>query len=255
MSKMEYKETKPIAKKGKKFFGFFTIFIFVFLVVLFSFLFSPLLSVNYFDFLSTTKANSKTFHFVLTTAGQSEADAQSLAQDIYIRGGAGVVIQEDEIFYCILSAYKTKSDAENVVSSLDQDEYRLSIKEVNTSLNISKSLTKEEKTLVNKSFDFLLNTVDNLHDLSTSLDSGNILKADANLTAKSIFLELSYLENEFQSLQSTKIKPMHLAVISALSLVEYLASEDAMNTALLPYSAVVRRTFTRIIMLCEDINI
>ena len=108
---------------------------------------------------------------------------------------------------------------------------------------------------MNKSFDFLLDTVDNLYDLSTSLDSGNILKADANLTAKSIFLELSYLENEFQSLQSTKIKPMHLAVISALSLVEYLASEDAMNTTLLPYSAVVRRTFIRIIMLCEDINI
>ena len=255
MSKMKYKETKPISKKGKKFFGFLTIFIFAFLVVLFSFLFSPLLSVNYFDFLSTTKSNEKTFHFVLSMAGTSEADAQSFAQDIYIRGGAGVVIKEDEIFYVIMSAYKTDKDAEKVISSLDQNEYRLSIKKVTANLNISKSLTKEEQSLANKSFNFLLETIDNLYNLSTTLDSGKILKSDANLKAKSLFLELSYLENEFQSLQSTKIKPMHLVVISALSLVEYLASEDAMNTTLLPYSAIVRRTFTRMIMLCEDIKI
>lgn len=213
------------------------IFVFAFVFIL-SFFLSPIIKIANVSS-SNQYLYEKEYYFVMLKLDTSnKQEAQKEAQNLKSRGGAGVLLFENN-YFVIVSFYETKEDAKSVSEKLSNEEQTFVLKEQKISTN-TKNLSQNETEIVLKYYNYFIDKINEIQKLSNSLDSKTLSSISANLKLKSIKTEsclmLDFLINE-NNPHFEQIKNSFLSFASAL---EYSSEQSHLNSAIIPYSSVLR---------------
>lgn len=173
---------------------------------------------------------------MLNTQISNKNEAEQEAQNLKSRGGAGVLLFENN-YFVVVSCYKTEEDAKQVASSLSTEENTFAVKEQKISINI-KHLEKEKQTILLKNLNFFTDKITEIYETANSLDSGSTSKISANLKIKSIKAETQATCDEM--LKTDNQKSVKQAFLSFLSALEYASEQSHLSSTIVPYSSVLR---------------
>ena len=250
-----YNEVTILKKtKTRAWFGISLTLCFLIFTFLFSLILSPILGLNYLNAIfSQGSTTSSTFYAVIINTNSIDADyATEQAQNYRVRGGAGVLF-EKETYYIVLSAYPNKSDAESVSEQITTESIIPEIMEITfQSANIS-SFSADEKMLYNNSFNFVLDTLNSLYDISYKLDTGAITELTANLDIKNLLLDATSYNQQLFENQTDNLKEIRTIISSLSSLLEYVADEEVLTSTTLPYAGDIRRVLVRILLVIDEL--
>ena len=243
----KYFETKTFKKPKNKAFWVVCCFVLIFLVVLiFSVLFSPMLKIISFSS-KNVYALEKGYYFVcLNTGVLSREDAQKEAQNIKSRGGAGIVFF-DEVYFVFVSCYENEDEAKKIKESLESEEQKFEVKKKSFSFNI-KNIEKSEKEEFCEYYNFLIDVLNNLYSLSNLLDKNETTKISVNLKIKSLKTQTNLKLQKINNTLNLEQSKMQKAFITLLACLEYCENQDFLESAVLPYSSVLREMHANIIL-------
>ncbi len=226
----------------------FVLVLCVFILILtsfLSFLISPILNLN---FLIATNKNvfEKTYYFVcLNTQTNSKDDAIEKAQNIKSRGGAGVLIF-DEQYFVIASCYEEKEKATNIAKNLTTEENLFSVKEESFFFSI-KNFTESEKQETSQYVSFLTEKLHEIYALANKLDQKEETNVSVNLKLKTIKNETNVYCQKLLNDKNEKFSLLQSYYLKFLSAIEYASSEKHLDNAIIPYSSILRE------MICHSI--
>lgn len=235
----KYFETKTLKKPKRK--AFWIIFCFVlifFLVLIFSIIFSPMLKIVNLSSKNVYALEANYYFVCLNTGILSREDAQKEAQNIKSRGGAGIVFF-DEVYFVFVSCYENEDEAKKIKESLENEEQKFEVKKKSFSFNI-KNIEKTEREEFCDYYNFLVDVLKSLYNLSNSLDKNETTKIGVNLKIKSLKTQTNLKLQHINSSLSLEHSKMQKAFITLLSCLEYCGNEDLLESAVLPYSSVLR---------------
>ena len=244
---------KPV--KSRAWLGISFVICFLVFTFLFSLILSPLLGLNYLGVLSNgTETYATSFYAVVINTNSTDSDyATEQAQAYRVRGGAGV-LWENETYYVILSAYPSEDDAETVKEQITTTSLTPEIMEISINKTDTASFTTEEKELYNKSFEFLLSTLNSLYDISYKIDTGLMTELNANLQIKNLLLDTSYYYQQILANESDNLEDIKTILASTNSLLEYVADEEVLTSTALPYSGDIRRVLVRLLFVIYELE-
>lgn len=246
------KATKKHAWLGISFFVCFLV-----LTFLFSMLLSPLLGLNYLGvFSQNNSVYSLSFYAVIINTNSTDSDyATEQAQTYRVRGGAGVLWENDDETYCIvLSAYLTKSDAQTVCEQITTQSLAPEVMEIAVQKENTGNFSLAEQDLYDKSFDFLVATLNSLYEISYKIDTGTLSEINANLQIKNLLLDTNYYYQQLLENGSDNLDNMKTFMASTNSLLEYVADEEVLTSTALPYSGDIRRVLVRILFVIYELE-
>jgi len=251
-----YNEVTTLKKtKTRALFGISLTLCFLIFTFLFSLILTPLLGLNYLNAIfSQGSTTSSTFYAVMINTDSTDSDyATEQAQNYRVRGGAGVLL-EKETYFIVLSAYPNKSDAESVSEQITTENIIPEIMEITFQSTNTSSFSAEEKELYNNCFNFAIDTLNSLYDISYKLDTGTITELTANLNIKNLLLDTTSYNQQLFANQTDNLKKIRTIISSVSSLLEYVADEEVLTSTTLPYAGDIRRVLVRILLVIYELE-
>lgn len=194
--------------KKSKFYSFtITILMFVLMVVLAD-LFSSVITIGNFAFLSTQgiKSNSFTIYALSIDKCSTLSQASQVSNEAKLRGGAGYIHSQDGLYYVLLSAYENQNDALKVQENLLENEQSSELITINiTEIVIDLSLNANEKTSIQDALSSFKNAYKNLYDFSVSIDTGVKTLSEIKLAVSSYLSDLNKTKTTFETVFLNKI--------------------------------------------------
>lgn len=251
----EYIETqRVIVGKRRAVHSLFLIFASLGILIVAGLIFSPLLGLNYLSSLFNSSSDiARTYYAVVVDTDTLDVEQSTeIASKLRVRGAAGVLVRSEESYKVILALYNTEKAATSVASqniSLDVDPevMPLTIKKLTAS-----GLSAEESNFFRNCFDFIIDTVDALYQLSYQLDLGNTSELSANMQLNRLALNAEYYNRELFTYDKAEFTALHNVMSSANSILRYVADESVLTSTVLPYSSDIKRCMARIAMLLAE---
>lgn len=247
--------------KKTKIFGISIVILSVILSFLLADLFSSLITVGDFAFLTTqsTKSNGYTIYAISLNKTLSLSEANNLIDEVQQKNAAGFVYKSDNIYYLLASGYENKSDAENVLKHLaesktDAEIISIKIKKIEIDMNLKNS----EKNTMIESLNIFKTTYQSLYDISVSLDTKLKTKTECkllinNLQANVIKVQSNF-DTQFNSKLNTKLLSIKLSLNKVVNSLQTLIDESDSDL----FSSYIKNTYLNVIKinkdLAEDIN-
>ena len=222
------------------------------LTIVFGFLLSPLFGVGYLGnlFSSDYKKCVKTCYAVVCTSElEDETSATKLAQNLRSRGGAGIIEKVDKNYIVYLGIYLTKKDANLVCENLKEQNFESSVTELKIYKPRINDLTSEEQDNFNKSFDFLIESIDTIYTLLHQFETDEITNLTLNLRLNALVLSAEYYNQKLIESSSDLIKELNTIMASVASILKYVADEETLTNNSFPYASEVRRCLARITLM------
>ena len=254
---MSMKQTKNT--KSKSFFKrlFTTSFIIVTICLMVSLadLFSSLITVGGFTFVSDEINVSKyTLYAVCTSNHSSELSAKEQANVCSSLGGAGYVWRTDNAYYVIASIYENKSDAEKVMENIIDSKPQTVIKEIIIpAISISNNLSAQEKSTLTESIGIFKSAYKVLYDISISLDTSLISEVNAKLAVNEIGSNITTTIGNFNTI-FPNATAQHLKLTkNALDELSKTITALIDNTTYSPYTSKIKNTYTKVIFIYNQL--
>ncbi len=185
---------------------------------------------------------------MLNTQTSNKQEASKEAQNIKARGGAGVLVFNEE-YFLVVSCYDDETKAKKVCSSLALDENHYVVEKKTIVLN-TKNMPEENKTQSMKTLNFFAQKIEEIYTISNNLDSNQTSLISANLKIRSIKSETNLFcdENAKSESQNCFKNPL----LNFFSALEYASDNSHLNSAIIPYSSILRETIAHsILSFCE----
>ncbi len=211
-----------------------------------SFLLSPILNLSY---VISKNSNSfqKSYYFVcLNTQTKNKDDATKEAQNLKSRGGAGVLILKEN-YFVVASCYENEEEAKNIAKNLTTEGKIFCVNKESFSFN-TKKLNNDEKKQFLKYFSFLTTKLFEIYLLANNLDKKEETNVSVNLKLKSIKNEGAALFQNLQTFDDEKFSQLKKAYLNFLSAVEYACSEKHTDSAIIPYSSILREMICHFVL-------
>lgn len=161
-------------RSSGKFFNTVFVVVCLALSIIFADLFSGFITAGSFSFTTntTTKNTSFNIYAISLNSANNLAGAQAFTDDIKSRGGAGYIWQVENVFYVFASCYLEENDAIKVRDKLHDSGNECEIVQLEfKSIELSLTLTQDEKTQLYNSLSVFKNTYKSLYDISVALDT------------------------------------------------------------------------------------
>ncbi len=139
--------------------------------------------------------NNKKFYCIVMSSLQNYSEAVVLSEQIKNQGGAGYILNKDNSYMVLASAYELQEDALKVKNNLSSSQINVEILELNFKpLTIKINLNTNQITELKKSINLFVNQYKNLYDLSINYDS-------AKITTQELFTNIN---NNIETCQNNK---------------------------------------------------
>ncbi len=186
---------------------------------------------------------------MLNTMTSNKKEAEKESQNIKARGGAGVLMFKNS-YLVVTSCYDNEAQAQSVCQSLSTEEENFVVEEEKISIDL-KPFSKEEKEILLSHLTFFETNIIEIYNLSNSLDQNNASSILANLKLKSIKLEADSITNSLIK-SDERFEGVKKAFLSFESALEYGSEQSHLNSAIVPYSSVLREIIIHsVISFCE----
>lgn len=157
-------------KKGNKGFKFLSFVIGLAVVFLIANLFAGFVDFNK-EVLGQKYFEADNLYAIELANYSNSADAYNFAEDVKQQLGAGYVVNDNETFRVLVSAYNTRANADTVLNNLKENGVTANIYEIklpSTYLNLE--LSEEQEASLKNIFDMFKSGYEKLYDLSIELD-------------------------------------------------------------------------------------
>ncbi len=201
--------------KKFKLFGICVIILSIGLSFVLADLFSSLITVGNFAFLTTqtTKCNSYTIYAVSIEKALSMTQAKDKVESVVQKNGAGFIYSKDNVYYVLASGYENKSDAEKVVEHLSDSGVSSEIVEIKVDkIEIDMNLSTNEKTTMSESINLFKNTYKTLYDISISLDTAVKSKSECKLLLNDLKANVLKTQSNFDTQFNSKLNSKLLSI-------------------------------------------
>lgn len=242
------KNTKRHINMGKVF-AIGTIIISICLMISLADLFSSLITVGGFSFVSDEVNISKYSLFaVCTSSHQTRAQAEENADICKSQGGAGYIYMTTENFYVVASIYETLSDAQKVKENLILTKPQCMVEEITIpQIKINNNLTQRERTTLIDSIAIFKNTYKKLYDISVSLDTSIITEVNARLMINELGSEantqLKNFDTIFDKTPTSYLKTIKIHLRNLGEIIQNLIEYNSNY----PYTCKIKSTYCEII--------
>ena len=151
---------------------------------------------------TSLSSNPLSVYAISLARSPTSLGAESLASDYRKIGSGGFVLEEEDGFHVISSAYLNKSDAELVKNSIEQNQnIQASIIEFSVpQISVSLSLDNKEKKVLQKALNAHENAYRLLFDIALSLDTNVYNEISARLAINSAFSEINTIVSDYKIL-------------------------------------------------------
>lgn len=254
-SNPEYVETQRV-QTGKIKTRHRVLFLLVSLMILIitALVFAPLLGFNFLGSVFGGSGNiAKTYYAVAVDTNTLDVEKSTeIASKLRVRGAAGVLMRGEESYKVLLALYNTEKAAKSVASQntshdVEPEVVVLEIKKLTTA-----GLNAEELKFFKNCFNFIMDTVDALYQLSYQLDLGNTSEISANMQLNRLALNAEYYNRELFVYDKAEFAALHNLMSTTNSILRHVADESVLTSTVLPYSSDIKRCMTRIVMLMVE---
>lgn len=199
----------PVKKKAKKrsfrkFFAFFMVLCSCATIFFVANAFSNILAFSTVSLYKAKSATAKSFNVFMININnfETESDAQKLASEIKLAGGAGYVMY-DFGYNVIASAYLSSSDAQGVLEKvkLTYENATVKLVEINR-CELENIVDDEQENCVQQSLDLFKNTYKNLYELAIKLDTSQITSAEVKIELTTLLESASDISASFRNYSS-----------------------------------------------------
>ena len=244
-------------KRLNKIFTGITVIVTVALMISIADLFSSLITVGGFTFVSDDVSISKVeMYAVCISNHKTLIQAQDNANVCISLGGAGYIYTDDE-YYVVASIYENEADAKKVKESLVVTKPTTTIKNIEIkSVTFSGNLSSQEKSTITNTLGIFKTTYKKLYDISVSLDTGVIQEINARLSVNELASSVNEIKDNFNTVfNSTQTKNL----ITIKNAVDKLSTalNSLINNSKVPYTSYIKYAYCESIMiykgLCENI--
>lgn len=248
-------KTNKSKKKAKR--GLFNkVFSIVFCIVTFGLmltmadLFSSLITVGGYSFVSDNISFSEYKVFAVSTSDHSEKLlASEFCETIKQQGGAGYLYMNNDSFSIVAGIYQTEADAKKVLSNIIEKNPEAKVITITIpQIIISSNLSSQEKNTLSGCLSIFKTAYKKLYDISVSLDTAVInevnARLDINELSSSVQTTLSNFNTIFTTDTTTELLRIKLALEDCLKYLHDLIDSNLSY----PYSSLVKECYCKIIM-------
>ena len=227
-------------KRLNKIFTGITVIVTVALMISIADLFSSLITVGGFTFVSDDVSISKVeMYAVCISNHKTLIQAQDNANVCISLGGAGYIYTDDE-YYVVASIYENEADAKKVKESLVVTKPTTTIKNIEIkSVTFSGNLSSQEKSTITNTLGIFKTTYKKLYDISVSLDTGVIQEINARLSVNELASSVNEIKDNFNTVfNSTQTKNL----ITIKNAVDKLSTalNSLINNSKVPYTSYIK---------------
>jgi hypothetical protein len=244
--------------KKSKLYSFSVLGITIALVIVLADMFSNFITLGNFAFLPTQglKNNAYSIYAISLAKCATVNQANSLVQDIKMRGGAGYVYSANGVYYLLASAYESENDATKVLDNLKEKEQnceivKISVGEINLDINLSGA----EKTATNNAIAIFKQTYKTLYDLSVSLDTGVKTLSECKLATTTQLTTCKEVKNNFDQVFSSKLTSevfkIKLKLAALVMNMQSLIEQDIQQGVL--FSSALKQTYIQCVLHNKDL--
>ncbi|MBQ3494784.1 MAG: SPOR domain-containing protein [Clostridia bacterium] len=242
--------TKIFKNRGAKIFSAVCLLVCLTLSVSLADLFSSIITTNAFS-ASTSKIKSENFslYAISLYSTTTQNQAQTLSQNAKQKNSAGYIYQTDTAFYVLASAYENISDAQKVETNLKNSNTSCEIIEIKfPKIEVSLSMTPEEKTALENAVCVYRNMYKKLYDLSVSVDTNLLNEIESKVELSSIISTFTKIKSEFEALFNLKINTSLLEIKLSLENVEQILDNLAkFSDSQTPYCSQIKHCYFEIL--------
>lgn len=218
--------------------------------------FSNILAFSTVSLYKSKSATAKSFNVFMININnfESEIDAQKLASEIKLAGGAGYVMY-DLGYNVIASAYLSSADAQSVLEKVKLTYTTVTVKlvEINR-CELESIVDDEQENCVQQALDIFKTTYQNLYDLSVKLDTSQITSQDVKIALTALLESASDISAGFRNYASqitdTSYSLTQAKVNQAVELLNTLVESSLTSTRL---SAMLKNAQISALMLQNEL--
>ena len=221
-------------------------------------LFSSIITVGDFAFISTSqsKVSGYNIYAVAVQKTTTKNNAQSLAKEIQYKNGAGYIYEKDNIYYILASAYESENDAVKVLENLTNQNINGEIIQISVSdVEINLSLSGKEKIAFNNALNIFKSTFKSLYDISISLDTNVKSQTECKLAVSDLKANLtkviSNYETHFNSKLTQDLVSLKLKLDELDKILQSLYEDNL--TDLTSFSSILKYSYINVVMLNIDV--
>ncbi len=218
--------------------------------------FSNILAFSTVSLYKSKSATAKSFNVFMININnfESETDAQKLASEIKLAGGAGYVMY-DLGYNVIASAYLSSADAQSVLEKVKLTYTTATVKlvEINR-CELESIVDDEQENCVQQALDIFKTTYQKLYDLSVKLDTSQITSQDVKIALTALLESASDISAGFRNYASqitdTSYSLTQAKVNQAVELLNTLVESSLTSTRL---SAMLKNAQISALMLQNEL--
>lgn len=233
------------------------------LAITFAELFSSLITIGDFAFISTSqnKISGYNIYAVAVQKTTTQSNAQSLAKDIQYKNGAGYIYEKDGIYYILASAYESENDASKVLENLSSQEISGEILKISVdNIDINLSLSGKEKIAFNNAVNIFKTAFKSLYDISVSLDTNVKSQTECKIAVNDLKSNISKVISDYETYFNSKLTEslvfLKLKLEDLENLLKKLYEENISD--LTSYSSILKYCYIDVVMLnidlCKEFN-
>lgn len=243
--------TKTSVKKmGAKIFSVCCLLVCFALSISLADLFSSLITTNAFSAnTNLVKTSNFEVYAISLYSTVTENQAKDLASNARQKNCAGFVFERDSQYLVLASAYENKTDAEKVQETLKSSNTTCSIITINLpKIELSVSVTGNEKTALENAVCVYKNMYKKLYDLSVSVDTNLSTETESKISLSKIISEFAKVKANYDALFNSQITSELLELKLSLMNVENILTDlSNFSDSLVPYSSEIKYSYFEIL--------
>ncbi|MBR2467618.1 MAG: hypothetical protein IKB42_01040 [Clostridia bacterium] len=219
---LKYKDTKLYRiRKKNKFFIFILCVSMIVGVIYLSTILGSAIKVGNFNFLFGKNKNSIAKHsYYAVVMGEYDSlnEAQTVASGVSVMGAGGYIWCDDSRYFVVGNVYKTKNEADSVLSNLTNTKYTPFIKEVvyeKVTLDID-NLTKEQQQVVSDSLAQIDDVFSRSYNYSIKYDKGEIVATVVSSELNTIKGDLTVVASKLDAINTVAVSNQNIYIKNAL---------------------------------------
>ena len=190
------------------------------------------------------------FYVYIKTDAINAGEAEEIANDYRVRGGAGITVQINGVWCVVLSLYKNESDANTVVTQLSAQDITAGVEKITTPTPSVANMNDAQIDIAQNIYDHYLQTIETLYDISVSLDENAMTESTAQVRVKQLALLWQQRTQDLAgqigvSGSDSMTHPLidvYTISLQITGLLDVLASENSYTVNLITYMSLVRET-------------
>jgi len=197
-----------------------------------------------------------TYYLVCTQSTSDEiSTSHDDAKNIKMRGGAGNIIPYSPNNLIALHAYFTQEKADEIITSLKDQEITAQILPLHTIQHNITSYTQPQQQNIQSNITFLQNLLTSLYDIITQFDTLNISENKLYTNIYRLKISCDQELSSLNTLPNFESNPIYLQMLDVTSILQSLCNRDFNGHTITTISCEFKYSFIQIILsICEKIT-